>query len=115
MACESFITYADDKLMLADGINMDEEELWGLLIEGIPKGRIQCFADVRDIKRALAEVKLPKVYETDKQFQCNSKGHWAKECKKPQREKGSCYTCGEMGHIVATCQKNKKGEGNNYE
>lgn len=65
MACESFITYADDKLMLADGINMDEEELWGLLIEGIPKGRIQCFADVRDIKRAFAEVKLPKVYETD--------------------------------------------------
>lgn len=67
MACESFITYADDKLMLADGINMDEEELWGLLIEGIPKGRIQCFADVRDIKRVFSEVKLPKVYETDRQ------------------------------------------------
>lgn len=133
-AGESFVAYADDKVMMAHGINMDEEELLGLLIEGIPnqmlriQARIQCFADVRHIKRAFAEVKLPKVYEADRKaasveknsstlsrcFNCNSKGHWAKECKKPKGEKGSCYACGEMGHFVATCLKNKNGEGNNY-
>lgn len=113
---------------------MDEEELLGLLIEGIPnqmlrnQARIQCFADVQHINRAFAEVKLPKAHEPDKKaasveknsstltrcFNCNSKRHWAKECRKPKREKGSCYACGEMGHFGAMCPKNKNGEGNNY-
>lgn len=133
-ASESFVAYADDKVMLAHGIKMDKEELVALLIEGIPnqmlrnQARIQCFEDIQHIKKAFAEVKLPKVDEADKKvasvnnnsstllrcFNCNSKGHWAKECRKPKREKGSCYACGEMGHFAAKCLKNKNGDENNY-
>ncbi|XP_044779752.1 uncharacterized protein LOC123327406 [Drosophila simulans] len=133
-AGESFVAYADDKVMLANGIQMDDEELVALLIEGIPnqmlrnQARIQCFEDIQHIKRAFAEVKLPKMDEADKKvasvnnnnstllrcFNCNSKGHWAKECRKPKREKGSCYACGEMGHFAAKCLKNKNGDENNY-
>ncbi|XP_032583072.1 zinc finger protein GIS2-like [Drosophila sechellia] len=47
-------------------------------------------------------------------YNCNSKGHWAKECRKPKRVKGSCYACGEMGHFAAKCLKNKNGDENNY-
>ncbi|XP_034118160.1 zinc finger CCHC domain-containing protein 13-like [Drosophila albomicans] len=42
---------------------------------------------------------------------CNSRGHLAKECRKPKREPGSCYACGEMGHFIAECKKKKKGVG----
>ncbi|XP_032571180.1 uncharacterized protein LOC116800425 [Drosophila sechellia] len=133
-AGESFIAYVDDKVMLAHGIKMDDEELVALLIEGIPnqmlrnQARIQCFEDIQHLKRAFAEVKLPKMDETDKKvasvnnngstllrcFNCNSKGHWAKECRKPKREKGSCYACGQMGHFAAKCLKNKNVDENNY-
>ncbi|XP_039154249.1 uncharacterized protein LOC120285676 [Drosophila simulans] len=92
---ESFVAYADDKVMLAHGIKMDNKELVALLIEGIPnqmlrnQARIQCFEDIQHMKRAFAEVKLPKMDEADKKvasvnnnnstllrcFNCNSKGH----------------------------------------
>ncbi|XP_032571598.1 uncharacterized protein LOC116800488 [Drosophila sechellia] len=111
--------------MLAHGIKMDEEELVALLIEGIPnqmlrnQARIQCFEDIQHIKRAFAEVKLPNMDEADKKVasvnnNSSTLGHWAKECRKPKREKGSCYACGEMGHFAAKCLKNKNGDENNY-
>ncbi|XP_043063827.1 uncharacterized protein LOC122319990 [Drosophila ficusphila] len=135
-AGESFGSYVDDKVMLAQGINVDAEELLSVVIEGIPniglriQAQIQCFDDVKQLKRAFADVGLPKPYGAKKEatslqskddnimrcFNCNARGHWAKDCRKPKREKGSCYACGEMGHFVAQCLKNKtKGVGdNNY-
>ncbi|XP_043947390.1 CCHC-type zinc finger nucleic acid binding protein-like isoform X2 [Drosophila biarmipes] len=92
------------------------------------EAHIQCFVDVGHIKSAFADVSLPKLYgvgrpttSTDPKdsketrcFNCNAKGHWAYECRKSKREKGSCYACGEMGHFVAKCLKNKnKNEGEN--
>ncbi|XP_043064810.1 uncharacterized protein LOC122320707 [Drosophila ficusphila] len=135
-AGESFGSYVDDKVMLAQGINIDAEELLSVVIEGIPniglriQAQIQCFDDVKQLKRAFADFGLPKPYGAKKEatslqskdnnimrcFNCNARGHWAKDCRKPKREKGSCYACGEMGHFVAQCLKNKtKGVGdNNY-
>nr|XP_043068303.1 probable ATP-dependent helicase PF08_0048 [Drosophila bipectinata]XP_043069805.1 probable ATP-dependent helicase PF08_0048 [Drosophila bipectinata] len=125
---ESFGSYVDDKVMLGQRIDIDTEEMISRIIEGIPnqglqnQAHIQCFENIAHIKRAFAEVKLPK-YNGDKKdatknknekdskdtrcYNCNAKGHWAKECRKPRREKGSCYACGEMGHFVAKCLKNK--------
>ncbi|KAH8350237.1 hypothetical protein KR067_009323 [Drosophila pandora] len=134
---ESFGSYVDDKVMRGQKINIDSEEMINRIIEGIPnqglrnQAHIQCFENVELIKRAFAEVELPKSYGDRKEtavnkdekdskdtrcYNCNAKGHWAQECRKPRREKGSCYACGEMGHFVAKCQKNKiKNEGkNNY-
>ncbi|XP_044573330.1 uncharacterized protein LOC123257637 [Drosophila ananassae] len=134
---ESFGSYVDDKVMLGQRISIEAEEMISRIIEGIPnqglrnQAHIQCFENVALIKRAFAEVELPKSYGDRKEtavnkdekdskdtrcYNCNAKGHWAQECRKPRREKGSCYACGEMGHFVAKCQKNKiKNEGkNNY-
>nr|XP_016992508.2 serine/arginine-rich splicing factor RS2Z33-like [Drosophila takahashii]XP_044251101.1 serine/arginine-rich splicing factor RS2Z33-like [Drosophila takahashii] len=102
------------------------------IIEGITNqglrnlAHIQSFVDVGHIKRAFADVRLPKSvgkpmtsldFKDKKEtrcFNCNAKGHWANECRKSKREKGSCYACGEMGHFVATCLKSKnKNTGNN--
>ncbi|XP_070854190.1 uncharacterized protein [Drosophila suzukii] len=131
---ETFGSYVDDKIMLAQGLNIDADEMLSCIIEGIPnqglrnQAHIQCFVDVGHIKRAFADVSLPKLYgvgrpttSTDPKdsketrcFNCNAKGHWAYECRKSKREKGSCYACGEMGHFVAKCLKNKnKNEGEN--
>jgi len=133
---ESFGSYVDDKIMLAQGINIDADEMLSCIIEGIPnqelrnQAHIQCFVDIGHIKRAFADVSLPKSYRVGRKttstdpkdskktrcFNCNAKGHWTFECRKSKREKGSCYACGKRGHFVAKCLKNKnKNEGeNNY-
>lgn len=36
-------------------------------------------------------------------FNCNEEGHLANECKKPRRERGSCFTCGRMDHVHRDC------------
>ncbi|XP_044249825.2 uncharacterized protein [Drosophila takahashii] len=131
-AGETFGSYVNDKIMLAQGINIDGDEMLSCIIEGITNqglrnlAHIQSFVDVGHIKRAFADVRLPKYvgkpmtsldFKDKKEtrcFNCNAKGHWANECRKSKREKGSCYACGEMGHFVATCLKSKnKNTGNN--
>ncbi|XP_016997459.3 uncharacterized protein [Drosophila takahashii] len=135
-AGETFGSYADDKVMLAQSIYMEPEEMLDCIIEGIPnqglrnQAHMQCFENVRQMKRAFADISLPKSvrfggtttvahFKDNKEtrcYNCNAKGHWASECRKAKREKGSCYACGEMGHFVATCLKNKNKPGgkNNY-
>ncbi|XP_070854193.1 uncharacterized protein [Drosophila suzukii] len=102
---ETFGSYVDDKIMLAQGLNIDADEMLSCIIEGIPnqglrnQAHIQCFVDVGHIKRAFADVSLPKLYgvgrpttSTDPKdsketrcFNCNAKGHWAYECKEGER------------------------------
>ncbi|XP_041451855.1 cellular nucleic acid-binding protein homolog [Drosophila obscura] len=45
---------------------------------------------------------------------CNSRGHFAKDCLKPKREPGSCYACGAFGHLVGQCPERKSVTYNNY-
>nr|XP_034174050.1 uncharacterized protein LOC117601439 [Osmia lignaria] len=40
-------------------------------------------------------------------YNCSSVGHFAKNCPKPKRERGSCYTCGKFGHRATECSKLK--------
>ncbi|XP_070145044.1 uncharacterized protein [Drosophila kikkawai] len=133
---EKFAAYFEDKVMLANDINIDLEELLENIIEGIPapalrnQARIQCFSEPMQILRAFAEVRLPERKTggtSTKQLSgrvasnkdlrcanCNSKGHFAKECLKPKREPGSCYACGTMGHFVGQCPERKSANTNNY-
>ncbi|XP_017032493.2 uncharacterized protein [Drosophila kikkawai] len=133
---EKFAAYFEDKVMLANDINIDLEELLENIIEGIPapalrnQARIQCFSEPMQILRAFAEVRLPERKtggNSTKQLSgkvalnkdlrcanCNSKGHFAKECLKPKREPGSCYACGTFGHFVGQCPERKSANTNNY-
>ncbi|XP_043063797.1 E3 ubiquitin-protein ligase BRE1-like [Drosophila ficusphila] len=121
---EKFGKYLDEKLMLAQNVSLDQEELLDRIIEGIPneglrnQARIQCFRDISHIRRAFSEVSLPakravsfekKTTPMDQTngkeircHNCNARGHFARNCFKPKREPGSCYACGEMGHWNAS-------------
>jgi len=103
---ETFGCFVDDKIMLAQCINIDADEMLSCIIEGIPnqglrnQTHIQCFVDIGHIKRAFADVSLPKSYgvsrattSTDPRdskksrcLNCNAKGHWAYECRKSKQE-----------------------------
>lgn len=41
-------------------------------------------------------------------FNCNQMSHWAKECIKPKRDRGSCYECREKGHVLRDCLRRQK-------
>ncbi|XP_052858286.1 zinc finger CCHC domain-containing protein 9-like [Drosophila gunungcola] len=126
--------YFEDKKMMSQAINMDTEELLEQLIEGIPsasfrdQARIQRFANPEQMLLAFANIRLsqqPGTYAPKKSTleatqinnlrcrNCNSKGHFAKECRKPARAPGSCFACGELGHIVGECRQRKRNTYNN--
>jgi len=133
---ERFASYFEEKIMLTKDINIDKEELIENIIEGIPgpglrdQARIQCFAEPMQILKAFSGVRLPerkqetnssqhssgKIADT-KDFRCancNSKGHYAKDCLKPKREPGSCYACGKFGHFVGLCSERKSANAIKY-
>ncbi|XP_068145616.1 uncharacterized protein [Drosophila tropicalis] len=137
LASENFGSYFDEKMRLADDINIDMEELLECIIDGISskslrdQARIQCFSDPRQILQAFSSVRLPElkkhpiptqsgresynsVYKDVRCVNCNSKGHLAIDCHKPKRERGSCYACGAFGHFVAQCPERKSATGNQY-
>ncbi|XP_032586743.2 uncharacterized protein LOC122757034 [Drosophila mojavensis] len=135
---EKFTQYYEEKIRLAREIRLDVDELLDGLIEGIPnavlraQARIQCFEDPSKLVRAFAEVRLPlhrstggkgttavgpgldNAMKETRCFNCNYKGHWARDCQKPKREKGTCYHCGAKDHMVAQCTKRKDDIGNNF-
>ncbi|XP_070075656.1 uncharacterized protein [Drosophila takahashii] len=133
---EKFATYFDEKIMLANDINIDKEELLENIIDGIPstglrdQARIQCFSEPMQMLKAFSGIHLPQRKQeanssqrssekttATKDFRCvncNSKGHYAKDCRKPKREPGSCYACGKFGHFVGQCPERKSANTNKY-
>ncbi|XP_046869372.1 zinc finger CCHC domain-containing protein 7-like [Drosophila willistoni] len=41
-------------------------------------------------------------------YNCNSKGHMSKDCKKPDRVPGSCFGCDDLDHWVVNCPLHKE-------
>ncbi|XP_046867594.1 uncharacterized protein LOC124460576 [Drosophila willistoni] len=129
-ANESFVSYIDEKARLSDAICISEEERVDKAIEGIPveglriQAQIQGFKCIAELRRAFSGIQLPvqraarettKVAATGRHskegfrcYNCNSKGHMSKDCKKPDRVPGSCFGCGALDHWVAKCPLNKE-------
>ncbi|XP_039226991.1 uncharacterized protein LOC120320682 [Drosophila yakuba] len=130
---ERFTMYFEEKKMMSQTVNMDMEELLEHLIEGIPsaslrdQARIQRFANPEQMLLAFANVRLPQqagsyvpkkstseaVVNNLRCRNCNSKGHFAKDCRKPSRAPGSCFACGEMGDFVGECRLRKSNINSN--
>jgi len=131
-----FASYFEEKIMLANDINIDKEELFENIIEGVlalelrDQARIQCFAEPVQILKSFSGIRLPErkqemnssqrssgKIEDTKDFRCancNSKGHYAKDCLKPKREPGSCYACGKFGHFMGQCPERKSANAIKY-
>jgi len=132
---EKFAKYFDEKSRLDRDVNMEEDELLDGLTVGIPtinlrtQAKLQGFENPGRMLRAFADILLPtrvagsnkmqssKTDPTSKQtrcYNCNVKGHWARECAKPNRTRGTCYGCGATDHFINGCPQNKKQDFNNY-
>ncbi|XP_043065519.1 uncharacterized protein LOC122320921 [Drosophila ficusphila] len=131
---EPFGLYFNEKLVLANKLTIDEDELIEYIIDGIPNRQIknqvimQKIDDKENLLRTLADVELkmpasrnleaaPNNAMKEKRddykkgercYNCNSVGHYAADCNKPKRKPGSCYACGSESHTINDCPMNKK-------
>ncbi|XP_049310646.1 uncharacterized protein LOC125778139 [Bactrocera dorsalis] len=118
---ERFIEYFNDKVVLANQLQLGEEELVEYIIDGIPDYRLrnqaymQCYTTKAQLLQAFSKIETgPKpIAPAQSQIQerrcynCSSRGHLAAECRKPKREMGTCYGCGSQNHQIATCPEKK--------
>lgn len=122
---ESFTEYYNEKIILANQIKLDEDELIDCLIDGIPdiqlrtQAIMQNFSDKSQLQIAFAKIELkrgtkppvkPASTTNLRCYNCNSLGHYAADCKKAKREPGTCYGCGSSQHLVASCPKRRDAE-----
>lgn len=130
---ETFSDYYHEKMIMANRVPIDKEELVDYLLEGIPdirlrdQARMQCFespskfleafrnitlrSDAKKLPSTLVKAEIqPGMQPTSgtaskivRCYNCNSEGHVSAACLKPRREKGSCFTCGSMDHRNLNC------------
>ena len=120
---ESFTEYFHDKVILANRVPVDEEELTDYLIDGIPneslqnQARMMRFADKKQLLEAFRKISL------------NAKGPTGPEQKRVDVRKNSedkkkdatrnqptkCFNCFEVGHQARVCPKPKRPEGACFE
>lgn len=132
IAGETFSEYYHDKVIMANKLNMDEEELIDYMIDGISslrlrdQARMQQFQSHASLLRAFRHIKLQsekkELHTTGctsigsrtgnkdqpkppRCYNCNQDDHMAANCPKPRREKGFYFSCGEMGHVFKDCPK----------
>uniref|UniRef100_A0A0K8USA0 Gag polyprotein n=1 Tax=Bactrocera latifrons TaxID=174628 RepID=A0A0K8USA0_BACLA len=118
---ERFIEYFNDKLVLANQLQLGEEELAEYIIDSIPGYRLrnqaymQCYKTKAQLLQAFSKIETGRkpIAPAQSQIQerrcynCSSRGHLAAECRKPKREMGTCYGCGSRNHQIATCPEKK--------
>lgn len=135
-ANENFGDYYHDKLILANKVPVNEDELVDYLIDGIrdvrlqDQARMQSFTSKASLLVAFRKIILPadrrnienrdrgdSAYSQQrprgiiKCYNCNEKGHVSVDCRKAKRERGSCFICGDLGHQAGGCPKRGDARG----
>ena len=109
----NFIDYYNEKIVLANKIGMEGEELIDYINEGIPdenikvRANLQCYKNKAQLLQEFSKINLkepvitkPKGETIKRCFNCNS---FAVDCRKPKGEVGACFLCGSLEHCVAEC------------
>lgn len=122
---ETFCEYFHKKLILANKVPIDEEEIVDYIIEGIPvktikyQAMMQHFPNKEAMLKAMEEISL----YPDQRIQRNMKQSFVKEGTKPVGQKKKiesdleakhepkCFNCNMMGHIAVKCQMSKREKG----
>ncbi|XP_076627732.1 uncharacterized protein LOC143344962 [Colletes latitarsis] len=131
---ETFADYLHQKVILANRISIDQEELIDCVIDGIPdpvlqdQVRLQRFKTNADLLVACGRITLraravhatpkgegsttgyrtegPSNNATGRCTNCGDRGHPTAEC--PARNKGrKCFHCNEYGHVSRDCPTKK--------
>ncbi|CAD7011446.1 unnamed protein product [Ceratitis capitata] len=75
---------------------------------------MQNFTSASDVIKAFKSITLSSNKSNygpkNEVLQLQLHGALSKDCRKPRREAGSCYTCGEQGHYAMKCNKYKKSK-----
>ncbi|CAD7011445.1 unnamed protein product, partial [Ceratitis capitata] len=78
------------------------------------QARMQNFTSASDVIKAFKSITLSSNKSNygpkNEVLQLQLHGALSKDCRKPRREAGSCYTCGEQGHYAMKCNKYKKSK-----
>lgn len=125
---ETFTDYCHKKIILANKISIDEEELVDYIIDGIPirsmrdQAMMQQFPDKESLIKAMENMTLRSEQKTshksEKVFGARH-ARTAESTRKAETDVGGkqepkCFNCNEMGHIAVKCSKPKRERGACY-
>lgn len=125
---ETFTDYCHKKIILANKISIDEEELVDYIIDGIPirsmrdQAMMQQFPDKESLIKAMENMTLRSEQKTshksEKVFGARH-ARTAESTRKAEADVGGkqepkCFNCNEMGHIAVKCPKPKRERGACY-
>lgn len=134
---EKFNDYYMDKVLLANKLNLNEEDTISYLIDGIENQTLRSQAKMKEFKTLnhmltlmndLTDVEKKPLTapphkrtgseEVEKKgttpvsqvrcYNCYAYGHGISQCTKPKRERGSCFGCGSMDHQLKECPRKRE-------
>jgi len=120
---ESFSDYFHDKVILANRVPVDDEELTDYIIDGIPdkrlrdQARIQRFNSKSDLLEAFRNLTLDfkSLQDKNDKYDKNNKSKFTKDSTEAKTEgttvqtaARTCYHCKETGHISRNCKQQQK-------
>ncbi|XP_055902458.1 uncharacterized protein LOC129943036 [Eupeodes corollae] len=119
---ESFQNYMHEKIILANKLDLDEEEVLENLIEGIPdpglktQARIQCFTTKQQLADAFRQIELPKakVLSSRMSAPANAGPSTSRQVAVPGKvdiKTIRCYNCNSLGHYAYECRKERRQYG----
>lgn len=118
---ETFAEYCHKKIILANKVQIEENEIVDYVIDGIPnksvrnQAMMQQFPDKETMMKAMENISLGSEQKASgKQEQKMSgtrnlvKAGPVKKYEGDSKQEPKCFNCNELGHIAVNCQKPKR-------